>query len=468
MSNPHLHKIKYVYLVGVGGIGMSALARFFNSKGLTVSGYDKTRTALTGNLENEGIDISYEDNEDQLPAFLDDATIQKEVLVIYTPAIPLDHKGIQVLKNRGFDLFKRSEVLGMLTENHYTIAVGGTHGKTTTSSMVAHILRSSGVPCTAFLGGIATNYQTNLLLSPVDENVAMVVEADEFDRSFLKLNPDISVITSIDADHLDIYGNAESMVSAYSEFADKLKPGGVLIFKEGLPFNDHEDTIITYSINDHATVTASSIRIDNHTYKFDINHAGECYKNFTLTWPGRHNVENALAAFSVARCMGVEVEFIKRAIESFTGVKRRFEYKICDDKVIYIDDYAHHPSELEATISSVRELYPGERVLGIFQPHLFSRTRDFADGFARSLSMLDELILLDIYPAREKPIQGISSELIFNKVKLTDKKLGTLANITDLVTQSGAGVILTLGAGDIDTVTENIKNALINKYSIGI
>jgi UDP-N-acetylmuramate--alanine ligase len=460
-----LSTIKYVYLLGIGGIGMSALARYFKAAGKQVCGYDRTPTALTNALEQEGIRVHFNDSVDQLPEYLSGMGENPEALIIYTPAIPKNHAEYNHLLECGYRIWKRSEVLGLITKDATTIAVAGTHGKTTTSTMIAHILRFNNVDCTAFLGGISKNYQTNLLLAgnSADKEV-VIVEADEFDRSFLTLHPDIAVITSLDADHLDIYGSHEAMIESYSEFASQVKEDGTLICRSGLKLQGDIVPALTYSIDGASSYKAINVRVENHNYMFDLEAPGQTHRNFVLTWPGRHNVENATGAIAACHTFGISMDGIRKALETFGGVKRRFDYQLRLPQITFIDDYAHHPEELKATILSVRELYPGTKVLGIFQPHLFSRTKDFAHGFGASLSLLDELILLDIYPARELPIPGITSEMIAQKVTIGNKQVCSKEAAVKMVLQSDAPVVLTLGAGDIDELVPVIKQALEKKY----
>jgi len=444
---------------------MSAIARYFKAAGKIVCGYDKTATALTNSLQQEGINVTYDDEISTLPQFLSGTGVNPEALVIYTPAIPKNHLQYNHLVTLGYRMWKRSQVLGLITENTYTLAVAGTHGKTTTSTMIAHIMKFNNVDCTAFLGGISKNYQTNLLLPQTTEGSGVViVEADEFDRSFLTLFPDIAVITSLDADHLDIYGNREAMVASYSQFASQVKNTGKLICKWGLQLIGNPPPSITYSIDQPSTYRAFNVRVENHNYVFDLDGKGTTHTNFILTWPGRHNVENATAAIAVCYSYGIPMEGIRKALETFSGVNRRFDYQVRTPQIIYIDDYAHHPEELRAAILSVKELYPGKKILGVFQPHLFTRTRDFADGFGESLSNLDELILLDIYPARELPIPGVTSQLIAEKVTIMNKQICPRNQVVDSVLMSDAEVILTLGAGDIDELVPDIKISLENKF----
>ncbi len=461
-----IHNIKNIFLLGIGGIGMSALARYFKAAGNRVCGYDKTPTELTDELIAEGIPVHFKDDVAFLPDFLSGMGINPEALIIYTPAIPKDHKEYNHLIECGYRMWKRSEVLGLITSEATTIAVAGAHGKTTTSTMIAHILKASGVDCTAFLGGISKNYNTNLLLSrrAGDQKEVVVVEADEFDRSFLTLHPDIAVITSMDADHLDIYGNHDEMIASYKEFASQVTENGTLVYRSGLPLDHINRKKYTYALEIASDFKAENIRIENYIYVFDISNGDTKYTNIRLTWPGRHNVENATGAFAACLLFGMSSDAIKGAIESFEGVKRRFDYQIRAERITMIDDYAHHPEELRATIQSVKELYKGKKVLGIFQPHLYSRTRDFAEGFGTSLSMLDELILMDIYPARELPIPGVTSEMILSKVQIPQKQVCPRAMVIEKVMNSDAEVILTLGAGDIDQLVQPIKESLVKKY----
>jgi UDP-N-acetylmuramate--alanine ligase len=446
-----LQNIKRVYLIGIGGIGMSGLARYFHHLGCIVCGYDKTSTDLTNELKNEGIQIIFDDNEEWIPMSFrkpDEGT-----LVIYTPAIPKDSAIVGFFQKRGFELFKRSQVLGLISKGKYTVAIAGTHGKTTTSTMVAHILKDSGKDCSAFLGGIASNYNSNVLYG---KNDIVVVEADEYDRSFLTLYPDIAVITSMDADHLDIYGDHQHLTDSFKMFASQIKLGGVLIHKQGLPL----DTGYTYSIKDAADAIALNIRIENGSFYFDFRNSNTDIKNIQLGIPGFHNVENATAAIEATLRLGVKPDAIKSALSSFRGVHRRFEYIVKTPEHIYIDDYAHHPEELRAAINSVKKLYPDRKLVTIFQPHLFTRTRDFADGFAEVLDMTDELILLDIYPARELPIEGVDAEMILSRMNLVNKRKLTKQQAIDAIANEKPALLLTVGAGDIDQLVEPLKNAL--------
>lgn len=456
----NFENIKSVYFIGIGGIGMSAIARYFHAQGKKVSGYDKTPTALTDELQSEEISVHFDDSLDAVSR----SGLNKQTsLIVFTPAIPKSHIGLRYLQEGGFTVLKRSQVLGLITQNHFTVAVAGTHGKTTTSSMIAHILRSAGVNCTAFLGGISKNYDSNLLL-PADSSKesVVVVEADEYDRSFLTLHPDIAVITSMDADHLDIYGDKNYMEDSYRLFARQVKNNGMLITKAGLPIGKAESLHKEYSIAQQADYTASDIQIQNHQYHFKWKGDHLEIKDLATLMPGRHNVENVVAAIAVAHALKIPAEKIHEAVHGYTGVKRRFDYQIKSESLVYIDDYAHHPEELRACISSVKELYPTKKVTGIFQPHLFSRTRDFAAGFAKSLSLLDELILLDIYPARELPMEGVTSEIIFDKVTIPNKTLCRKEDVMEKIHQKKIEVLLTLGAGDIDQLVAPMRNYLLS------
>jgi UDP-N-acetylmuramate--alanine ligase len=448
-----LRNVQRVYLIGIGGIGMSGLARYFCHLGCIVCGYDKTPTDLTDALRHEGIQVVFEDNCELIPKSfrdLDDST-----LVIYTPAIPKDSAILDFFQKKNFVLWKRSQVLGLISKGKFTIGVAGTHGKTTTSCMVAHILKDSGKDCSAFLGGIASNYDTNVLFG---NNDIVVVEADEYDRSFLTLHPDIAIITSMDADHLDIYGDHAQLTESFKLYASQIKPGGTLIHRQGLPLNNG----FTYSINDTADAMAQNIRIENGNFYFDFKSAGVSITNIKLGIAGLHNIENSVAAIKAALLVGVSADAIKSALESFRGVKRRFEYIVKNDNHIYIDDYAHHPEELRAAITSVKKLYPNKKLTTIFQPHLFTRTRDFVDGFAEVLDMSDELLLLDIYPARELPIEGVTSAMIMDRMQLANKQIIGKQEAIDKIRSDQPELLLTVGAGDIDTLVQPLKSALKN------
>jgi UDP-N-acetylmuramate--alanine ligase len=443
-----LQAIERVYFVGIGGIGMSALARYFAKRGCLVSGYDKTRTALCASLESEGINITYEDLTGSLAA--EYLQPDKSTLVVYTPAVPKNAVILNHFKNNGFALYKRSEVLGIISAGQFCVAVAGTHGKTTTSSMIAHILKDSGFDCTAFLGGIASNYESNFLSG---NNDVVVVEADEYDRSFLTLHPDISVITSMDADHLDIYGDAEQLQESFRLFAGQLKPQGTLYVKAGLPISSGQ----TYGVENASGISALKIRVEMGHFVFDYADGDKRISGIKMLLPGRHNIENAVAAIAVALKLGIESSLIKVAMENFKGVKRRFEYVVRTTDQVYIDDYAHHPEELKACFSAVRELYPGKKLTVIFQPHLYTRTRDFADAFAEVLSTVDELVLLDIYPARELPIVGIDAEFLLDKITLNHKRILNKTQVLGYIDANRPSLLLTVGAGDIDTLVSPLK-----------
>ena len=447
--------VKRIYFIGIGGIGMSALARYFNIKGVAVSGYDKTETILTKMLAEEGIVIHYED---------DIELIDKEAeLVVYTPAVPKDHKELNYFLQNNYNLVKRSEVLAAITNSTYNICIAGTHGKTTTSTMVAHILRHSEYGCNAFLGGIAVNYNSNFW--PSKKNVS-VVEADEYDRSFLKLSPDVAIISSMDADHLDIYGTAENMEQAFIEFSAKIKPGGLLLSKYGLKRTEDLEATehLTYHLhNENASVYAANIKMSNGSYRFDVLMQYWELKDVVLNMGGMHNIENMIAAISVAQYLGIEDDKIRKAVADFRGVKRRFEYIMKNEEQVMIDDYAHHPEELRALLSGAKELFPGKKCTVIFQPHLYSRTRDFVDGFAETLDLADEVVLLPIYPARELPIQGVNSEMILNKMKNNNKMVLDKTELLDWVKNNKNELLITAGAGDIDTLVEPIKDIITSR-----
>ena len=438
--------------MGIGGIGMSALARYFAKRGVLVCGYDKTRTKLTIELENEGILISYLDEESVVPVcFVEN---HPDTLVVYTPAIPKNSNVLNHFKENGFVLKKRSEVLGIISEEMFCIAVAGTHGKTTTSSMIAHILTDTGFGCTAFLGGITSNYNSNVLYG---KNNVVVVEADEYDRSFLTLHPDVEVITSMDADHLDIYGDESHLHESFYLFADQLKENGKLFVKDGLPMGG-----ITYSANLDSALKATNIGVQNGNFVFDFEDGYTTIKELSLAMPGKHNVENAVAAIGVALSLGIRPKSIKKAVATFKGVKRRFEALVNTTEHVYIDDYAHHPEELKACFDAVRQLHPDKKLTVIFQPHLFTRTRDFADEFAKVLSTADEIILLEIYPARELPVEGVNSQMLLDKITATHKELCGKDLVLERIKSKKPELLLTVGAGDIDTLVEPIKNTLTN------
>lgn len=445
----NLNSIHNIYFIGIGGIGMSALARYFHANNKCVSGYDKAQTEITDSLLALGIDIHFKDAIENIDAsFLNSET----TLVVYTPAIPKNHLELNYFKSNNFDVLKRSEILGLITENTFCLAVAGTHGKTTTTSILGHLMNECNVPLTAFLGGISENYNSNLILNGTEVSV---VEADEFDRSFLTLSPDFACITSMDADHLDIYGDASELKKSFEDFSKKIKPNGKLFVKNGLPLSG-----ITYGIQDDSDYTIQNIKIENGTYVFDVKTPETVLENLQFNLPGRHNLSNALIALAMAVQYGCPHRQLAKALASYKGVKRRFTYHIKTESLVFIDDYAHHPEEINAVHQAVREMYPNKRVLAIFQPHLYSRTRDFIDEFAKSLSQFDELILLDIYPARELPIAGVTSEWLLSKVDNKYKKLVSKKELLSEIHKTSAQIILTIGAGDIGEEVKYIKKEL--------
>jgi len=437
-----------VYFIGVGGIGMSAIARYFVANGKQVAGYDKTPTEITKSLEDLGVEIHFEDDIKYIAnSFLN----LENTLVVYTPAVPKNHSELNYFKDNNFNVLKRSAVLGEITKQTVCLAVAGTHGKTTTTSILGHLLNVCNVPVTAFLGGIGENYNSNLILNGTD---VTVVEADEFDRSFLTLSPDLACITSMDADHLDIYGNAEELIKSFKDFSKCIKPEGKLFVRNGLPLKG-----ITYGIEDDSDYSAQNISIENGSYIFDVKTPKGIQKGFKFSLPGRHNLSNAIIALAMAVEYGCSYNDLAIGLETYKGVKRRFTYQIKTDNFVFIDDYAHHPEEIKAVYQAVREMYPGKKVLAVFQPHLFSRTKDFVDGFAESLSKFDELLLLDIYPARELPMEGITSEWLLNKIENPNKKLIQKSEIINEIQKSDAQIVLTIGAGDIGAEVKKIKEA---------
>jgi len=460
----NLSEKQIFYFLGIGGIGMSALARYFLSKGATVIGYDRTSTTLTTEMQLAGIAIHFDDSVQEIPSLVHHAS-KESVLVVYTPAVPGDCAELNWFQSRGYTCIKRSVLLGAVTAHSRCAAIAGTHGKTTTSSILAHLLTHSGVGCNAFLGGIATNYGSNLLLS-ADSDLT-VVEADEFDRSFLALSPLLAVITSMDADHLDIYGDAGSVEDSFHQFTRRVQRNGLLLLRHGLEVDasfrkDRPDVkILTYSIaSPDASYVATSIRVNDGRYTFNFRGPEVQLDNLELGLPGRHNVENAVAACALALLCGVAPDQIKSGLSEFLGVRRRFEKVIVSRGITYLDDYAHHPEELKASIRSAREMYPGQVLTGVFQPHLFTRTRDFADAFAEALGELDRVILLPIYPARELPIPGVDSHLLLDKIPHLSKKVVEKDELLNELRQVDSGVILTLGAGDIDTLVSPIRDML--------
>jgi UDP-N-acetylmuramate--alanine ligase len=440
-----------IYFLGIGGIGMSALARYFIAKGYEVHGYDRTQTSLTFSLEQEGMIIHYAEDISLIPA--------KTGLAVFTPAIPADSLELLYLQKSGVRMMKRAEVLGMLSSEYKTIACAGTHGKTTTSTMVSHLLQSSEVKCQAFLGGIARNFDSNLLIS--ETSSFMVAEADEYDRSFLHLHPYIAIITSIDSDHLDIYGTHDAIKEAFSSFTGNIVPEGNLIMKKGLDLplrSPAECKVYSYAVNDEADFYATDLQIENGLYHFDFNYPHGRIQNLTLGIPGLYNVENAIAALAAALLAGAKPDELIAGLASFKGVKRRFDIRINESNLVYIDDYAHHPEELNACISSARAMFPGRKLTGIFQPHLFTRTRDFATEFAHSLAQLDEVLLLPVYPARELPIEGINSQMLLSLMAHNNKYLVQKTDFPAHFEGNRPEVLLTMGAGDIDTLVDPIEN----------
>lgn len=452
--------IHSVYFLGVGGIGMSAIARYFNTLGKSVAGYDKVSKPLTDELISEGIEIHFEDDVLNIPKGFKD---KQHTLVVYTPAISEKHKELNYFINEEFEIKKRSEVLGMLSCEKRCIAVAGTHGKTTITTMIAHLMRKSRMGCDAFLGGISKNYNTNYIVDKDSKYV--VVEADEFDRSFLQLNPQKAIISAVDADHLDIYSDENDLKDTFKQFINRINSGGILLIKENLDFevperNDIE--IYTYSLNQDSDFRAENIHVENGLYVFDFVGIKGRINNLKLGLPGLINVDNAVAAIAMVTLSGVHNDEIFNSLPKFKGIQRRFDYQIQRDDFVYIDDYAHHPEELKASISSAKELFKNKKITGVFQPHLYTRTRDFVNGFVESLELLDEIILLEIYPAREEPIPGITSEIIFNKIRNKNKFLCSKDELLDVLKNKKPEVLMTLGAGDIDELIAPIKK-LYNK-----
>ena len=447
----NLNQIHNVYFIGIGGIGMSALARYFKSIGKNVSGYDKTETELTNELIESGIDIHFKDEIGLIPT---DYYIEN-TLVVITPAVPTTHSQWNYFLEREFVVKKRAEVLGLITKDTFCFAVAGTHGKTTTSSILGHILYQSGADVTSFLGGIVENYNSNLI--GTGKSIT-VVEADEFDRSFLHLYPNIACVTSMDADHLDIYGDSVAIEASFLEFANKITDKSQLFIAKNLDLEG-----VTVAVNENADYKAYNVRIDNGNYVFDVQTPTEVISNLQFGLPGKHNLTNALMALAMAKTFGTSNDDIAAALKSFKGIKRRFSYQIKESNLVYIDDYAHHPTEIDAVYQAVSELYPNQKVLAIFHPHLFSRTRDFADGFAKSLSKFDEVLLLDIYPARELPIEGITSSWLLDKMTNEHKKVVSKTDLITQILESEAKIIVTIGAGDIGELVPSIKQALQKK-----
>ncbi len=456
-DNINITDLRHLYFIGIGGIGMSAIARYFNAKGIKVSGYDKTQTELTKKLEAEGIAIHYDDKVELAPKNVD--------VIVYTPAIPADNNELLFYKNNNYQVLKRSDILKIITESSFNICVAGTHGKTTVSTMVAHILRHTGYGCNAFLGGISSNYGTNFWSS--EKNVC-VIEADEYDRSFLKLLPNVAVITAVDPDHLDIYGTAEEFEKAFVDFAGKVKLGGCLISKKGLKCEGELQSLstneqmnkLTYSLlNNSASVYAHNVVASNGSYKFDITGKDWLLEKVELNMGGLHNIENMTAAIAVSKYLEIEDEKIKFAVADFKGIKRRFEYIIKNDQQVLIDDYAHHPEELKALINGVRSLFD-KRLTIVFQPHLYSRTKDQADGFAEVLGMADEVIILPIYPARELPMEGVSSNMIIERMSSNKGRVLEKLELVDWIKNEKPELLVMAGAGDIDVMVYEVKKIL--------
>ncbi len=445
----NLDTIHNVYFIGIGGIGMSAIARYFKAANINVSGYDKAETDITSALKGLGIEIYFEDDMQHVSSvFLD----KKHTLVVYTPAVSKSHSQLQYFKNQGFEVLKRSEVLGLITKNTFCLAVAGTHGKTTTTSILGHLMYQSGADVTAFLGGVTENYNSNLILGG---RQISVVEADEFDRSFLTLNPNLACITSMDADHLDIYGDEKSLKESFEDFTKKIKPGGKLFVKNGLPLKG-----ITYGIEDESDYAAQNVKIEDGGYVFDLKTPKTILKNLCFYLPGRHNLSNAVVALAMAIEQGCDSDELVKSLATYKGVKRRFTYHIKTKNLVFIDDYAHHPKEINAVYQAVREMYPGKKVLAVFQPHLYSRTRDFIAEFGASLSQFDEVMLLDIYPARETPILGVTSTWLMSHINKANKQLVTKDTLIGKIKSSNADVVLTIGAGDIGQEVQKIKKEL--------
>lgn len=462
----NLFSIKYIYFLGIGGIGMSALARYFNKIGKLIAGYDLTPTRLTDDLRKENITICFNDEINLIPkTFIEN---KKETLVVLTPAIPNEHKQLNFFKNNNFQILKRAEVLGLISKDLKTVAIAGTHGKTTTTTLSAHTLWLNNMVNCAFLGGISTNYNTNMLLAENDKDIQnkekfYIVEADEFDRSFLKLFPDIAVLTSTDSDHLDIYGNQNSILEAFEDFTKQIKDSGKLIYHENVKITNFPRNIEKYSYsldNCKCDFYTKNLKLENDIYSYDIVCPEKTIENVKLGIPGLINVLNSVAVAAIAYLLKIDNDTIKKSFETFTGVKRRFEIKFKNQNIVYIDDYAHHPEEIKAFLNSVKDIYKNKKITGIFQPHLYSRTRDFASEFANSLSLLDQLFLLDIYPAREKPIKNVDSSIIFDKVKIQRKEIIKKQEIIEKLKNTETEVLVTMGAGDIDKETEKIEEYL--------
>ena len=455
-STQHIASFDRAYFIGIGGIGMSALARYFNMKGWKVAGYDKTPSPITQALEEEGISVHFEDLGENLPShFLN----TEKTLLVYTPAIPKEMKELLFVQEQNYTVKKRAEVLGMITRDSKALGVAGTHGKTTTSTMLAHILNESDQGCNAFLGGIAANFNSNFVSHPTSEWT--VVEADEFDRSFLQLTPYASIVTSTDADHLDIYGDSAEFLQGFRSYIDLINPDGFAVLHKDVELTAKNE--IRYGLNANVAFSGSNLRVENGAFLMDVKTPEGAWDAVELGIPGTHNAENALSCIALGVQLGLSEDLLRSALKSFKGVKRRFEYHIRTEEKVYIDDYAHHPTEINALLDSIELMYPNKKVIGIFQPHLFSRTRDFFDDFAEALSRLDELVLLPIYPARELPIEGVTSDALIEKVNSSKKSVLSPADAVDLVAYSDYDVILTMGAGNIDRIVLPLKNRLENE-----
>ncbi len=444
------------FFIGIGGIGMSAIARYFNTVGVKVCGYDKTPTPLTSQLQNEGIEVHFSDDISLIPKAFN--TLSNNNIVVYTPAIPASHAQLNHLRDLGYQLFKRSEVLGIITEGCFTIAVAGTHGKTTTSTLLAHLLKEQNRTFTAFLGGISTNYNSNYIQHDGSGEPVMLVEADEYDRSFLRLFPSIAVVTSADADHLDIYGDKDHLSTGFKLFIKNIKENGSLVIHEGLDLTDEQTTcnILEYGIN-RGQFFASNITINDGFFVYDLYAENSLLKKLLLGVPGFYNIENAVAATAVMNLLGYHPETLRKSLASFSGVKRRFEFVLKQDNIVLIDDYAHHPKEIEAFLTSLKELYASRKVTVIFQPHLYSRTRDFALGFSESLSIADRVLLLDIYPARELPIEGVQSSMLLDDITCSEKQVCSKSYVLNEFTPAEGEVVAIVGAGDIDQLVQPLK-----------
>jgi len=452
-----LSQINRVYFIGIGGIGMSALARYFNALKKPVGGYDKVSKPLTKQLEKEGMIIHYKDEPTLIPSPFTEN--KKSTLVVYTPAIPSNHKELNYFKEKGYTIKKRSEVLGMLSKELKCIGIAGTHGKTSISTLTAHLFKNSSLGCNAFLGGISKNYNNNLIINPKSKH--LIAEADEFDRSFLQLNPELALITSIDQDHLDIYNDQKTLNEAFAEFAEKIHKNGTFIKHKDVSLvmpENKKNNQYTYSLNGPSDFYAENIRTKEGKYWFDFVTPEEKYTKIPFALPGSLNIENAIAALSIAYVYGIDKTTMINSLKNFSGIERRFDFQINNDNLIYIDDYAHHPSEISYTIKSIREMYPDKKILGVFQPHLYSRTQHLAKEFAKSLELLDETIILDIYPAREEPIEGVTSEIIKNQIENTPANLSSKEELIDLINTKDFDILITMGAGDIDQLVEPIKN----------